>query len=64
MSRALRALKDAGLVTESHPPHDARLRIYQLQPGPMRELKAWLEETETLWADQLEAFARHLERSP
>ena len=62
MSRALRALKEAGLVTESHPAHDARVRIYQLQPGPMRELKAWLEETEAMWGDQLDALRAHLEK--
>ena len=64
MSRVLRALKDAGLVTESHPPHDARLRIYELQTGPMRELKGWLEETEALWVEQLQAFRAHLEPNP
>jgi DNA-binding transcriptional ArsR family regulator len=61
MSRALRALREAGLVSESHPPHDARVRIYELRPTPMAELRAWLEETEALWADQLLAFKAHLE---
>ena len=62
MSRALRALREVGLVAESHPAHDARVRIYELKPGPMRELKAWLEETEELWSDQLSAFKAHLEQ--
>ena len=62
MSRALRALREVGLVAETHPAHDARVRIYELKPGPMRELKAWLEETEELWSDQLSAFKAHLER--
>lgn len=62
MSRALRALREVGLVAESHPAHDARVRIYELKPGPMRELKAWLEETEELWSDQLAAFKAHLEQ--
>jgi DNA-binding transcriptional ArsR family regulator len=61
MSRALRALREAGLVAESHPAHDARVRIYELRPGPMVELRAWLEETEALWSDQLAAFKAHLE---
>jgi DNA-binding transcriptional ArsR family regulator len=63
MSRALRALREAGLVSESHPPHDARVRIYELKPAPMAELRAWLEETEGLWADQLLAFKAHVEGS-
>jgi DNA-binding transcriptional ArsR family regulator len=62
MSRALRALREVGLVTETHPPHDARVRIYELRPGPMRELRAWLEETEDLWSEQLTAFKAHIEQ--
>jgi len=62
MSRALRALREVGLVTETHPPHDARVRIYELRPGPMRELRAWLEETEDLWSEQLAAFKAHIEQ--
>ena len=62
MSRALRALKDAGMVSEHHPPHDSRLRIYELRTGPMTELRDWLAETETLWADQLVALRDHLAR--
>jgi len=62
MSRHLRALKQGGLVEDSHPAFDARVRIYALRPGPMNELKAWLEETERLWSEQLVAFKAHLER--
>ena len=61
MSRALRSLKAAGLVADSHPQHDARLRIYELRSAPMSELRAWLEETESLWADQLTALKAHIE---
>lgn len=62
LSRHLRALKTSGLITESHPDFDARVRIYRLRPEPMRKLKLWLEETERLWGDQLLAFKSHLER--
>ena len=60
MSRALKALKDAGLVSEHHPPHDSRLRIYELRTGPMAELRDWLDETETMWSGQLAALRDHL----
>ncbi len=60
MSRALKALKDAGLVTEHHPAHDSRVRIYELRTGPMGELRDWLAETETMWSEQLVAFREHL----
>ena len=62
MSRHLRALRGSGLVEESHPAFDARVRIFTLQPKPMSDLKRWLEETERLWSDQLSAFKAHLER--
>ena len=63
MSRHLRVLRESGLVAESHPEFDARVRIYTLQPGPMAELKRWLQETEQLWSEQLVAFKQHVEGS-
>ena len=56
MSRHLRALRTGGLVEESHPAFDARVRIYRLRPEPMAQLRTWLDETE-----QLAAFKAHLE---
>jgi len=63
MSRHLRVLRERGLVSETHPAFDARVRIYTLSAEPMRELMAWLKETEGLWSDQLQAFKAHLEAS-
>lgn len=62
MSRHLRTLRQSGLVEESHPEFDARVRIYALRPEPMAELLRWLAEAERLWSDQLAAFKAHLER--
>jgi len=62
MSRHLRQLREGGLVAESHPAFDARVRIYALDPKPIAALKHWLEETEALWSTQLEAFKHHVER--
>ncbi len=62
MSRHLRLLRGCGLVSEAHPEFDARVRVYSLRPQPLGELKAWLETTERLWADQLASFKKHLER--
>ena len=61
MSRHLRVLRQSGLVEESHPEFDARVRIYSLRPGPMAELRGWLDETERLWAEQLLSFKKHVE---
>jgi len=62
MSRHLRALRANGLVEESHPEFDARVRVYRLRPEPMVHLRGWLEETERLWTRQLAAFKAHVER--
>jgi DNA-binding transcriptional ArsR family regulator len=64
MSKHLRVLRDGGLVTETHPAHDTRVRIYSLRSAPMTELRAWLDAAERGWTEQLSAFARHLEQKP
>lgn len=61
MSRHLRTLRASGLVQESHPEFDARVRIYALRPEPMVHLLRWLEESERLWSAQLLAFKAHIE---
>ena len=63
LSRHLRTLKAGGLIEETHPEFDARIRIYTLRPAPMAILKTWLEQTERLWTEQLAAFKAHLERA-
>lgn len=62
MSRHLRTLKESGLVEETHPPFDARVRIYTLKDGAMADLKKWLADTERLWSDQLASFKAHVEK--
>lgn len=68
MSKHLRVLRQGGLVSETAPSFDTRVRIYQLRAEPLAGLQAWLAGTERAWADQLEAFAAHVaahrERSP
>ena len=62
MSRHLRTLKQSGLVEESHPEFDARVRIYTLKDGAMRDVKKWLDAMEQGWALQLAAFKAHVEK--
>lgn len=62
LSRHLRTLRRTGLVEESHPDFDARVRVYQLKAEPMVELLRWLEETERLWSEQLGAYKADVER--
>lgn len=61
MSRHLRALRESGLVEESHPAFDARVRIYALRREPMTDLLRWLEEAERMWSAQLAALKAHVE---
>jgi DNA-binding transcriptional ArsR family regulator len=61
LSRHLRTLKAGGLIEEVHPDYDARVRIYALKAGSMATLKAWVDLTEQLWADQLAALKAHVE---
>jgi len=62
MSRHLKTLRQTGLVEETHPEFDARVRVYALRPEPMVHLLRWLEESERLWSAQLLAFKAHVER--
>jgi DNA-binding transcriptional ArsR family regulator len=62
MSKHLRVLRACGLVAETHPDFDARVRIYALRSAPMTELRRWLDTAERAWAEQLAAFAAHLGR--
>jgi DNA-binding transcriptional ArsR family regulator len=61
MSRHLKALRQSGVVEETHPAFDARVRIYALRPEPMVHLLRWLAETERMWSAQLGAFKAHVE---
>jgi DNA-binding transcriptional ArsR family regulator len=62
MSRHLKTLRESGLVEEDRDEFDSRVRIYRLRPGPMADLKVWLEETEALWSRQLLALKAHLQK--
>lgn len=62
MSRHLRVLRRAELVTEEHPPFDARVRVYSLRAGAIGALKEWLAVAEAGWSQQLGALREHMER--
>ena len=62
MSRHLRLMKQCGVVEETHPEFDARVRVYTLKDGAMTELKHWLADTEAMWTMQLSAFKTHVEK--
>ena len=58
VSKHLRVLRDAGVVSART---SAQQRIYRLEPGPFRELDAWLAPYRRLWTRHLDDLERHLD---
>jgi DNA-binding transcriptional ArsR family regulator len=58
VSKHLRVLRDAGLVTCRTA---AQRRIYRIDARPLRELDAWLAPYRRLWTHHLDALERHLD---
>jgi len=63
LSRHLRVLRQGGLIADDEPAHDARVRVYRLQPQALAPLQGWLAELESFWSDQLQAFQAHAQRA-
>jgi DNA-binding transcriptional ArsR family regulator len=61
LSRHLRVLRRAGLVVDRGSSEDARVRLYRLETGAFGRVRAWLDEVEEFWSDQLQAFKAHAE---
>jgi len=62
MSKHLRELRKSGLVEETHPDFDARVRVYSLKAGAIEGLREWVDEMDLRWADELASFKAHVER--
>jgi DNA-binding transcriptional ArsR family regulator len=61
MSKHLRVLLQAGVVTDERPSEDARLRVFRLRPESVVALRAWLDQLQAQWDEQLLSFKRHVE---
>ena len=61
LSRHLRVLRKAGLVTEEGIEDDARVRVYSVQPAAFQPVQQWLAQVEDLWRGQLQAFKAYAE---
>src|SRR4051812_6376772 len=59
ISRHLRVLREAGLVTVRT---EGRRRVYALDPRPLAELDDWLEQYRDLWAQRFDALDTELAR--
>jgi DNA-binding transcriptional ArsR family regulator len=62
MSRHLRVLLRAGVVADERRPDDARLRVFRLRPESMIAVRAWLDQIQAEWDEQLQHFKQHVER--
>lgn len=62
LSRHLRLLERSGLVAADAVEHDARVRLYRLEPHVFATLSDWAAAMQLEWTDQLQAFKAHAER--
>ena len=58
ISRHLRVLRDAGLVSVE--PRGSS-RLYRLEPGPLREIDRWLDRYRHFWSHKLDALEAHMD---
>ncbi len=63
LSRHLRVLRESGLIAEEALADDARVRLLRLEREPFDALRAWVEDVESFWGDQLASFKTHAERT-
>jgi DNA-binding transcriptional ArsR family regulator len=59
VSQHLKVLRDSGFATVRIA---GSRRIYAVDPEPMREVDAWLEQFRRFWAPKLEALATEVAR--
>ena len=59
ISRHLKVLERASLVTRSH---EGRWRRARLSPGSLAAATSWLEQSERRWHESLDRLDRHLTR--
>jgi DNA-binding transcriptional ArsR family regulator len=62
MSKHLRQLLRAGLVTDERDTADARARVFRLRPQSVTAIQAWLDQLQAHWDVQLRSFQRHIEK--
>ncbi len=59
VSKHLRILRDAGLVTETR---DGRNRLYEVNAEPLEAVADWLESYRVFWNRRLKSLKAHVER--
>ena len=62
MSKHLRVLLAAGIVDDERRDEDARLRVFTLRRESVVAVRAWLDQIQAHWDEQLSSFKAHVER--
>jgi DNA-binding transcriptional ArsR family regulator len=62
MSKHLRLLLQAGIVDDERRPEDARLRVFRLNRESVTAVRAWLDQIQAHWDEQLGSFKAHVAR--
>jgi DNA-binding transcriptional ArsR family regulator len=62
MSRHLRVLLNVGIIADERLADDARARVFRLRPDSVVALRAWLDQMQAHWDEQLASFQAHVER--
>lgn len=60
MSRHLKVLLEADLVSDDRSPSDARVRLFHLQTRSIVATAAWLDQVEAHWRANLDSFRSHI----
>jgi len=63
MSKHLRVLLAAGIVADERGDRDARVRIFRLRRESVVAVRAWLDQVQAHWDEQLRAFSAYVERA-
>ena len=61
LSRHLRVLRKAGLISEQGIEADARVRVYSVPPSAFLPVRQWVAQAEDLWRNQHNAFKAYAE---
>jgi DNA-binding transcriptional ArsR family regulator len=61
VSRHLRVLREARLVRERRGGTDARQRVYQITPAPLRDVIQWADGYGHFWRSGLGRLKNHVE---
>ena len=63
MSKHLRVLLAAGIVTDERSARDARVRVFRLRRESVVAVRAWLDQVQAHWDEQLRAVSAYVERA-